>query len=92
MNDENNNDNNNINIIQNNNNNYDDATSMFHYDWTFSTPFIVKSEGGEWIELDESGIRMELLKDQTIPILFFDDINSNCATVSSIHTLSATIP
>jgi TIP41-like family len=48
--------------------------SIFHYDWTFSTPFLVRAEGGEWIELDESGMRTELLKDQTVPILFFDDV------------------
>lgn len=54
--------------------NYSDAAAIFHYDWTYSTPFSVKMEGGEWIELDESGMRMELLTDQAVPILFFDDI------------------
>ena len=51
-----------------------EANPIFHYDWTYSSPFVVKSEGGEWIELDESGMRMELLKDQSVPILFFDEI------------------
>jgi type 2A phosphatase activator TIP41 len=50
------------------------SSSVFHYDWTFSTPYCGTVEGGEWVELDESGMRMELLTDQSIPILFFDDI------------------
>lgn len=50
------------------------AAAVFHYDWTYSTPFSVKKEGGEWLELDESGMRMELLTDQSMPILFFDEI------------------
>lgn len=48
--------------------------ARYHYDWTFSTPFIVKMEGGSWLELDESGMRMDLLTDKTVPILFFDEI------------------
>jgi type 2A phosphatase activator TIP41 len=48
--------------------------AVFHYDWTFSSPFAAKVEGGNWIELDESGMRMALLTDQTVPILFFDEI------------------
>ena len=50
------------------------ASSVFHYDWTYSTPFLGKVEGGEWVELDESGMRVELLTDTSIPILFFDEI------------------
>jgi TIP41-like family len=52
----------------------DDVSAVFHYDWTFSTPFSVKTEGGEWVELDESGMRMDLLTDQSVSILFFDEI------------------
>lgn len=48
--------------------------AVFHYDWTFSSPFAAKVEGGKWIELDESGMRMDLLTDQSVPILFFDEI------------------
>jgi type 2A phosphatase activator TIP41 len=48
--------------------------SVFHYDWTFSTPFAGKVEGGSWVELDESGMRTELLTDSSSPILFFDEI------------------
>ena len=48
--------------------------AAFHYDWTYSSPFAAKVEGGKWIELDESGMRMALLTDQAVPILFFDEI------------------
>lgn len=48
--------------------------SVFHYDWTYSTPFTGRADGGEWQELDGSGMRMSLLTDQSVPILFFDDI------------------
>ena len=48
--------------------------AVFHYDWSFSTPFANKVEGGAWLELDESGMRMELLTDKNVPILFFDEI------------------
>jgi hypothetical protein len=51
-----------------------DAVAVFHYDWTYSSPFSVKMEGGVWIELEESGMRMDLLTDQNAPILFFDEI------------------
>jgi len=54
--------------------NDEDASAVFHYDWTYSTPFVGTMEGGTWNELDESGMRMELLTDQSIPILFFDEI------------------
>ena len=50
------------------------SSSAFHYDWTFSTPFTGKMEGGDWVELDESGMRVELLTDTSIPILFFDEV------------------
>jgi len=50
------------------------VSSVFHYDWTFSTPFCGKVEGGVWQELDESGMRLSLLTDHTVPILFFDEI------------------
>lgn len=49
-------------------------SSRFHYDWTFSTPFVGKLEGGHWDELDASGMRLELLTDQSVPILFFDEV------------------
>lgn len=48
--------------------------SSYHFDWTYSTPFPGKVEGGEWVELDESGMRVELLTDTSVPILFFDEI------------------
>jgi type 2A phosphatase activator TIP41 len=48
--------------------------SRFHYDWSYSTPFCGKLEGGRWLELDESGMRLELLTDQSVPILFFDEV------------------
>ena len=51
-----------------------DASAAFHYDWTYSSPFSVKMEGGSWVELEESGMRMDLLTDQNAPILFFDEI------------------
>lgn len=51
-----------------------DVSSIFHYDWTYSTPFCGKVEGGDWVELDESGMRISLLTDQSVPILFFDEI------------------
>jgi glutaredoxin len=52
----------------------DKASAVFHYDWTFSTPFSGKTEGGVWTELDESGMRLSLLTDTSVPILFFDEI------------------
>ena len=51
-----------------------DTSAVFHYDWTYSSPFSVKMEGGSWVELEESGMRMDLLTDQNAPILFFDEI------------------
>ena len=50
------------------------AAAVFHYDWTYSTPYCGTVQGGVWNELDESGMRMELLTDQSVPILFFDEI------------------
>lgn len=52
----------------------ENAASIFHYDWTYSTPYCGTVEGGEWVELDESGMRMELLTDQSVPILLFDEV------------------
>ena len=51
-----------------------EAASVFHYDWTFSTPFTGKTKGGEWVGLEKSGMRMELLTDTSAPILFFDEV------------------
>ena len=56
------------------NNANSNVPSVFHYDWTFSSPFCGKVEGGSWVELDESGMRTQLLTDKTSPILFFDEI------------------
>lgn len=50
------------------------GSSLCHFDWTYSTPFPGKVEGGSWTELDESGMRAELLTDTSVPILFFDDV------------------
>ncbi|GKZ01553.1 hypothetical protein MPSEU_001105900 [Mayamaea pseudoterrestris] len=52
----------------------DKVSSVFHYDWTYSTPFTGKHEGGKWKELSESGMNVGLLTDTTVPILFFDEI------------------
>lgn len=47
----------------------------FHYDWTYCTPFSVKLEGeATWKPLESSGMNIDLLKDTTQPILYFDDI------------------
>lgn len=50
------------------------ASDSFHYDWSYSTPYIGTTEGGAWEEMDDSGMRMELLTDQSVPILYFDDV------------------
>lgn len=50
------------------------VSSVFHYDWTYSTPFAGKHEGGRWKELPESGMNVALLTDTSVPILFFDEI------------------
>jgi type 2A phosphatase activator TIP41 len=46
----------------------------FHYDWTFCTPFCGHVSAGQWIPMAASGIQVELLKDTTQPILYFDEI------------------
>ena len=48
--------------------------SVFHYDWSYSTPFCGKVEGGSWHEMKESGMKMSLLMNPSIPVIFFDDI------------------
>lgn len=60
------------------------GSSVFHYDWTFSTPHagsVVASSGEadpssflQWHFLDSSGMPMHLLRDQSVPILLFDEI------------------
>jgi hypothetical protein len=52
----------------------DKVSSVFHYDWTYSTPFTGKHEGGKWKDLEESGMNVSLLTDTSVPILFFDEI------------------
>lgn len=53
----------------------DSLASEFHYDWTFSTPHASSSTMDlSWRALTHSGIRQRLLQDQSVPILFFDDI------------------
>jgi type 2A phosphatase activator TIP41 len=52
----------------------DAKSAKFHYDWSYSTPFCGKLEGGHWDEIDASGMRLELLTDQSVPILFFDEV------------------
>lgn len=58
----------------------DKCSTEFNYDWTFSSPFSGKVESycnvqSDWIEIPESGIDMEMLKDTSQPILYFDDVN-----------------
>lgn len=52
-------------------------STEFHYDWTYSTPFCGSESGTNplsWKALESSGIPMHLLTDQTVPILYFDQI------------------
>jgi hypothetical protein len=50
-------------------------STEFHYDWTYSTPFCGNVVGLEaWKPLTLSGMPMHLLTDQTVPILYFDQI------------------
>jgi type 2A phosphatase activator TIP41 len=57
------------------------CSTEFHYDWTFSSPFsgnfytIASNAPMDWIESEESGIDMQMLLDQSQPILYFDDVN-----------------
>jgi type 2A phosphatase activator TIP41 len=54
------------------------SSAVFHYDWTFSTPFSGKVYGvagsNGWKQLPKSAMPMQLLTDQSVPILFFDEI------------------
>ena len=50
------------------------VSAVFHYDWTYSTPFTCNHEGGKWKELEKSGMNMSLLTDTSVPILFFDEV------------------
>jgi type 2A phosphatase activator TIP41 len=50
--------------------------SFCSYDWTYSSPFSVSVAGLKscWRRLKTSGMPMHLLTDQTVPILYFDQI------------------
>ena len=54
------------------------AEAIFHYDWTYSTPFSGKVYGNTgssaWKQLEKSALPMELLMDQSVPILLFDEV------------------
>jgi type 2A phosphatase activator TIP41 len=54
------------------------GSTTFHYDWTYSTPFSGKVYGTRlrqrWKSLETSGMPMHLLTDQSVPILYFDQI------------------
>lgn len=51
------------------------VSSVFHYDWTYSTPYCGNVVGvQDWTGLESSGIPMHLLTDQTVPILYFDQV------------------
>jgi type 2A phosphatase activator TIP41 len=54
------------------------AEAVFHYDWTYSTPFSGKVYGNTgssgWKQLEKSAMPMELLTDQSVPILLFDEV------------------
>jgi type 2A phosphatase activator TIP41 len=54
------------------------AEAVFHYDWTYSTPFSGKVYGNAgssgWKKLEKSAMPMELLTDQSVPILLFDEV------------------
>jgi type 2A phosphatase activator TIP41 len=65
------------------------SSTDFYYDWTFSSPFVVKTipmhdnndndniaatPHYHWKPLQSSGINMALLQDTSQPILFFDEI------------------
>lgn len=53
---------------------YQGLPSIFHYDWSFSTPFCDKVEGGSWHEMAESGLKLSLLSDSSLPVLFYDEV------------------
>jgi len=53
----------------------------FNYDWTYSTPYAGSilspssdSQEDTWMPCDESGFDMTLLTDQSLPILYYDEI------------------
>jgi hypothetical protein len=55
------------------------GATTFHYDWTYSSPFCGKvyggvSGGGGWTKLKTSGMPLHLLTDQSVPILYFDQL------------------
>jgi len=59
--------------------NYKIIPTDFNYDWTFSTPYSgttchVSHEESCWMPCDESGLDMTLLTDQSVPILYYDEI------------------
>ena len=49
-----------------------EATTEFHYDWSFSTPYL-QTGGTNWIPLKSSGMNQGLLLDTSQPILYFDE-------------------
>jgi len=53
------------------------CSTEFNYDWTYSTPYLGTTiiHGQTWRQEANSGIDMQLLTDQTQPILYFDDVN-----------------
>jgi type 2A phosphatase activator TIP41 len=57
---------------------YNTADAIFHFDWTYSTPFLGKMYGlagsSGWTKLEASGMPMHLLTDQSVPILYFDEV------------------
>lgn len=54
------------------------CSTEFNYDWTFSSPYtgtsLVSGETKAWTKTEFSGINLSLLTDQSLPILFFDDV------------------
>ncbi|CAB9506347.1 TIP41-like protein [Seminavis robusta] len=50
------------------------STEVFHFDWTYSSPFCGSVEGGFWDPLPSSGLKLDMLKDKSVPILFFDEL------------------
>jgi len=50
------------------------SKDVFHFDWTYSSPFCGSVEGGWWDPIDQSGLKLDLLKDKSMPILFFDEL------------------
>ena len=50
------------------------SSDAFHMDWTYSSPFCGSVEGGTWQPLAKSGLKLDMLKDKSIPILFFDEL------------------